>query len=105
MGRVEQLLSTTNGGSNFEISIGDTVKVIAEAMGADIEIVSDAQRLRPEKSEVERLYADNSKLIRTTGWTPAYGKLDGFRRGIAETVAWFLEPANLARYKADLYNV
>ena len=94
-----------NLGSNYEISIGDTVKVIAEAMDADIEIVTDEQRLRPEKSEVDRLWASNEKARRLLGWQPSYGSLDGFRRGIAETAAWFREPANLAAYKSDIYNL
>lgn len=94
-----------NIGSNYEISIGDTAKVIAEAMGVQIEIVTDEQRLRPEKSEVDRLWAANDKAARLLGWSPSYGDVHGFRRGIAETVAWFREPANLAAYKADIYNL
>jgi len=94
-----------NLGSNYEISIGDTVKVIAEAMGADIEILTDEQRLRPEKSEVDRLWASNEKAAKLLGWQPSYGGVEGFRRGIAETAAWFREPANLAAYKSDIYNL
>lgn len=94
-----------NAGSGFEISIGDMARLIAEVMGADIEIVEDQQRLRPEKSEVERLFASNEKLRRLTAWTPAHDRLDGFRRGLAETAAWFTAPGNLAAYKADIYNL
>ncbi len=94
-----------NVGSNFEISIGDTARMIAEAVGADVEIVTDAQRLRPAASEVERLWADNAKARDLLGWSPEYAGLDGFRRGIAETVAWFRDPANLAKYKPDEYNI
>jgi len=94
-----------NLGSNYEISIGDTVKVIAEVMRADIEIVTDEQRLRPEKSEVDRLWASNEKAARLLGWRPSYGEIEGFKRGIGETVAWFREPANLAAYKSDIYNL
>ncbi|SEK59330.1 NAD-dependent 4,6-dehydratase LegB [Ectothiorhodospira marina] len=94
-----------NVGSNFEISIGDTVQAIAEVMNAEIEIETDEQRLRPDKSEVERLWADNTRARDLLGWTPAYGGLDGFRRGLAETAEWFTDPANLARYKADQYNL
>jgi len=93
-----------NIGSNFEISIGDTARTIAEAMGTEIEIVSDEQRFRPEKSEVNRLWASNDKARDLMGWQPRYGALDGFRRGLAETVAWFRDPAHLATYKSDLYN-
>ncbi|MFT3858162.1 MAG: NAD-dependent 4,6-dehydratase LegB [Aquabacterium sp.] len=94
-----------NLGSNFEVSIGDTVAAIAQVMHADVEIMTDEQRLRPEKSEVERLWADNAKAQDLLGWKPAYGGMEGFRNGLAETVAWFRQPANLARYKADIYNL
>lgn len=95
----------TNVGSSFEISIGDTAALIAEVMGKEVEIVCDEQRLRPEKSEVERLFASREKAKERMGWEPQYGGRDGFARGLAETVAWFAEPANLARYKADIYNL
>ncbi len=94
-----------NLGSNFEIGIGETAMAIADVMGTEIEIVTDEQRLRPGKSEVERLRADNSKAQRLLGWQPTYGGLGGFRRGLAETVAWFSNPANLTRYKVDRYNL
>lgn len=94
-----------NLGSNFEISIGDTAHAIAEAMGTTIEIVTDDQRLRPEKSEVERLWASNTKAADLLGWKPQFGGRDGFLRGLTETIAWFREPANLVAYKADIYNV
>jgi NAD dependent epimerase/dehydratase len=94
-----------NLGSNFEISIGDTAKLIAEVMNADVEIVSEQVRLRPENSEVERLWADNSKAARIFGWQPAYGGRDGFRRGLVEAVDWFKAPENLRDYKADVYNL
>lgn len=94
-----------NFGSGFEISVGDTVSMIADVMGATVEIETDAQRIRPALSEVERLWADNSKARELMGWSPAYGGRDGMRRGIAETVAWFTDPANLAQYKSNLYNI
>lgn len=94
-----------NFGSNFEISIGDTARLIAEVMGVEIEIQTDEVRFRPVNSEVERLWADNSKARRVLGWQPEYPGRDGFSRGLAETVEWFSEPGNLAGYKADLYNI
>lgn len=94
-----------NLGSNFEISIGDTARTIAEVMGTKIEIQTDEQRLRPEKSEVERLWASNEKAKKLLDWSPRYAGLDGFRRGLSETVSWFSEPANLASYKSHLYNL
>jgi NAD dependent epimerase/dehydratase len=94
-----------NFGSNFEISVGDTAQLIAEAMGVEIEIVTDEARLRPEKSEVERLWASNEKAAELFQWSPAYGGRDGFKRGLQETAAWFQEPKNLQAYKADIYNL
>lgn len=94
-----------NAGSNFEISIGDTVNTIAEVIGCPYEIVTDEARLRPAASEVDRLWAANSKAKKLLGWQPEYGGLDGFRRGIGETVEWFRDPANLSRYKSDIYNL
>jgi NAD dependent epimerase/dehydratase len=94
-----------NVGSNFEISIGDTARTIAEVMNTEIEIVNDEQRMRPKKSEVERLWADNTKAEELLGWRPAYSGLEGLRCGLSETVAWFTEPSNLLGYKADRYNL
>lgn len=94
-----------NIGSNFEISIGDSARMIAEIMGAEIEIETDAVRLRPEKSEVERLWADNTKARELLGWIPAYGDRAGLRRGLAETIQWFSDPRNLALYKTGVYNL
>lgn len=94
-----------NFGSNFEISVGQTAAMIAEVMGVDLEIVTDEARLRPAGSEVERLWASNSKARELFGWQPTYGGLEGFRRGIGETVKWFTKTENLARYKSDIYNL
>jgi dTDP-glucose 4,6-dehydratase len=94
-----------NIGSGFEISIGDTARVIAELMEADIEIITDGIRLRPEKSEVDRLFASAERARQMLGWQPSYAGLEGFKRGLAETIKWFREPANLATYNAEIYNV
>jgi len=94
-----------NVGSNFEISVGDTARLIADVMQQDVEIETDSERLRPERSEVERLWADNSKAKSLLGWGPEYGGEDGFRRGLARTVEWFTRPENLRTYKSDLYNI
>lgn len=92
-----------NAGSEFEISIGDTARAIIDLMGADVRIVTEDQRLRPLASEVERLWADSSLMRSLTGWSPEYGGGEGFRRGLEATIAWFRDPANLARYKTDRY--
>lgn len=94
-----------NIGSNFEISIGDAVQMIAGLMATEVSIETEPVRLRPENSEVERLWADNSRARELLGWTPEYSGRDGFRRGLAETIAWFRDPANLARYRADTYQI
>lgn len=96
---------TVNVGSNFEISIGDLAALIADVMGAEIEIVCDEQRLRPDKSEVERLLADTEKADALFDWAPEYGGLEGFKRGIEETAKWFQNPENLKLYKTDRYNI
>lgn len=94
-----------NVGSNYEISVGDTAKLIAEIMGRDVEFISDEQRIRPAGSEVERLWADNAKARALAGWSPEYPGVEGLRRGLEETIAWFGEPGNLRRYKAGVYNI
>jgi NAD dependent epimerase/dehydratase len=94
-----------NIGSNYEISIGDTVRLISDLMDSSVEIETDEVRLRPDKSEVERLWADNTKAKQLLGWEPQYSGKDGFKRGLAETVAWFTKPENLKAYKAHLYNI
>jgi dTDP-glucose 4,6-dehydratase len=94
-----------NLGSNFEISIGDTAKMIAEVMNKDVSILLDEQRLRPKDSEVDRLYASNLKAKELLDWRPKYGGLEGFKNGLATTVDWFVEPRNLSKYKTDTYNV
>lgn len=94
-----------NFGSNFEISVGDTAMLIAESMNTTIEVVSDDKRLRPKNSEVERLWADNTKAKQLFGWEPKYGGREGFKRGLTETAEWFSDSKNLGFYKPDIYNV
>jgi NAD dependent epimerase/dehydratase len=94
-----------NVGSGFEISIGDTAKLIAEVMNQEITIKTDHIRLRPENSEVERLLADNSKAGVLLKWQPRYAGIDGLRKGLVKTVEWFSNPENLSQYKAGVYNI
>lgn len=94
-----------NIGSNYEISIGETVQAIAEVMGVEVAVETDDIRLRPEKSEVERLWADNGKARRLAQWEPRYAGREGLKRGLRETVEWFTDPDNLRHYKADRYNI
>jgi dTDP-glucose 4,6-dehydratase len=94
-----------NIGSGFEISIGDTVQLIADVMGKNIAIECENQRMRPEASEVFRLCADRTKAQRLLDWQPAYAGLTGLKQGLRRTVDWFSNEQHLARYKAHLYNV
>lgn len=94
-----------NFGSNFEISIESTARLIGEVMGIDFDIVCDEQRLRPAGSEVERLWCDNTLARTLTGWEPEYAGREGMRRGLAETVNWFSNPDNLSQYKTGGYHV
>ena len=97
--------TVTNFGSNFEISIGQVVEAVAEAVGRPLAVQTQAERVRPEGSEVDRLWADNTRARELFGWVPEYGGLDGFHRGIKETVSWFSDPANRAGYKVNHYGV
>ncbi|WP_042775584.1 NAD-dependent 4,6-dehydratase LegB [Sinorhizobium fredii] len=94
-----------NFGSGFEISIGEVANLIAQTMGVDASIVSEEERLRPDLSEVERLFAGIEKARRLTEWSPQYPGRDGFVKGLAETVEWFRTPENLSFYKPDSYMV
>ena len=92
---------TVNIGSNFEISISDTLKIIKDIMKSDVNFVVDKERLRPANSEVERLWCDNSKIQSLTGFKPEIT----IEEGLKKTVDWFLEPKNLKTYKTEIYNI
>jgi NAD dependent epimerase/dehydratase len=94
-----------NIGSNYEVSIGDLVQTITDIMKVEIEIKTDDDRLRPEKSEVERLWADNKKAVQLTSWQPEYAGVEGLKRGLQHTIEWFSDPNNLKRYKTGVYNI
>lgn len=94
-----------NLGSNYEVSIRDTADLIADVMGVQIEVATEDARLRPDGSEVDRLWADNSKAKNLLGWQPAFGGKDGLRRGLAETVQWFTKRENLLMYKTGVYTI
>jgi len=87
--------------SNFEISVRDLLQLIAKIMGADVKFIEDIQRVRPKGSEVFRLWGDNTKIKNLTGFEPTYS----IESGLRETIEWFTKPSNLAKYKADIYNV
>ena len=93
-----------NLGSNFEISIGDTVSEISKLMNVEVKIECDLERKRPENSEVERLWADNSRAKTILNWQPKYEGLSGFQKGLQKTIEWFENPENLAQFKSGIYN-
>ena len=94
-----------NIGSGFEISIGDLTNLIGRTMGKNIVVKQSDKRLRPAKSEVDRLFAGVDKARRLFNWAPAHGGIDGFQKGIEKTAAWFSDPANLVHYADDKFNV
>lgn len=96
---------TINVGSNYEVSIGETVELISKVLDKKVKIVSDENRIRPEKSEVERLWADNTKAKELLKWEPQFGGKEGLKKGLKETAEWFLDERNLKQYKADVYNI
>ena len=91
---------TVNIGSNYEISVGDTLNLIKDLMKSDVTFITEDQRLRPENSEVFRLWCDNSLIHQLTGFKPSFS----IENGLQETINWFLNPENLKKYKPDIYN-
>ena len=92
---------TINIGSNFEISIEDTLNIIKELMNSDVKFISDSERIRPGKSEVFRLWCDNTKIEKLTGFKPVIDINEGLQR----TINWIMKPDNLKHYKSEIYNV
>ena len=92
---------TINIGSNSEISIAETVKLIKELMSSDVTLINDEQRKRPKKSEVFRLCCDNKKINRLVGYNPQVNIKDGLKK----TIDWIIKPENLKIYKSEIYNV
>lgn len=92
--------SDFNIATGTEVSMGDTFRIIASLMDAEVDFVVDPQRLRPSKSEVFRLCGDNRRIAGATGWHSSVS----FEEGLRRTIAWFTEKSNLDRYKTDIYN-
>jgi NAD dependent epimerase/dehydratase len=91
----------TNIGMNQEISMGDLVNLIVDLIGEDVKIVSNQSRIRPAKSEVDRLWCSNTKLMGNTSWAPKYS----LKEGLSAVITWMKNPENIASYKAGQYNV
>ena len=81
------------------------MQLISEIMNVEIEAKQEGQRVRPKKSEVERLWACNQKAKKILDWAPVYGEREGFKKGLEETVAWFADANNLKPYKSNIYNI
>jgi NAD dependent epimerase/dehydratase len=94
-----------NMGSGFEISMGEVVEMLSEISGRQVAVSEDPTRVRPENSEVERLWSDSSKIESVFGWKPAHAGRDGLYRGLEKTYAWFRDNANEAGYDAKRYVV
>ena len=92
---------TVNIGSNFEISIGDTMNLIKELMNSNVSFIIDNQRIRPKKSEVFRLWCDNSKIEKLTGFKPEVS----IQQGLKKTIDWITHADNIKSYKSEIYNV
>lgn len=86
--------------TNTEVSMAETLRIIAELMDADVKWVTDPERLRPSKSEVFRLHGSNEKIRRFTGWRPEMSLRDGLKK----TIDWFTDGDNLKLYKSNIYN-
>lgn len=87
--------------SNQEISMADTLEMIRDVMQSDVRLFTDEKRLRPENSEVFRLWGDNTIITKLTSWQPEYS----MKQGLEETIDWFLKPENLKKYKPGVYNL
>ncbi len=97
----EAVGQVVNIGSNREFSIGETLNMVKDIMNSDVVFVTDQQRLRPKKSEVFRLWCDNTKIKKLTGFKPSFT----LRQGLEKTIDWFSDPNHSAKYKAEIYNV
>ncbi|MBN2829549.1 MAG: NAD-dependent dehydratase, partial [Candidatus Cloacimonetes bacterium] len=83
------------------ITIGQLAREMVDQINPTAKILCDEQRLRPEKSEVNRLFGSNQKIMKLTNWKLKYNLKDG----IGETIDWFSNPENLGQYKPGIYNL
>lgn len=101
----ETIGNVINIGSSFEISIREVTEIILKLIESEAQIVTDGERIRPEKSEVERLWADITKAKELMGWEPTHSGIDGLKRGLTKTISWFAEQDNLKQYKSQICNI
>ena len=94
-----------NIGNNFEISIGDILKIFKNEFNYKFKIKIDKMRIRNKDSEVNRLYSSNIKAKKLLNWEPTYNGRDGFITGLKKTIEWFQNPNNLKFYNSEIYNI
>lgn len=94
-----------NLGTNYEVTIQDLVKLIAEILNVDVKILSNAERVRPKKSEVDRLLCNNIKANKLLDWKPDFYGIKGLKKALIETINWFSVKKNLNLYKSNIYNL
>ncbi len=97
--------TTMNLGTGFEISVASLVQLIAQLMNREISVIQDTQRIRPEKSEVDRLLSDNALVKKLLQWSPTHHGQAGLENGLKETIAWFSDPKYQKMYKSEVYNI
>ena len=94
-----------NMGSGFEVSMGEVLEMIGNISGSPFEVVEDQARIRPQASEVERLWSDSSKMMHTFGWSPEHASREGLVKGLEKTYAWFRDNAGVPGYRPSDYVV
>lgn len=96
---------TINLGTNYDISISDIISLIFEIFEIDLKIISEKQRIRPEKSEVDRLLSDNTLANKLINWSPLLKDREGLKLGLEKTIDWFMKKENLKKYNIKNYNI
>lgn len=94
-----------NLGAGFEISIKETIDIIIKIIGKEVKIIHENKRIRAEKSEVNRLFSNNTLAKNILNWEPIYGDKKGFTKGLEKTINWFSDSKNSSKYKHDIYNI
>ncbi len=94
-----------NLGTGSHFTIKETLKIISKILKKEIKVTLDKKRIRPKKSEVDRLLSNNNKAKKLLNWKPKYSGRKGFYKALEITINWFKNPKNLKLYKTDIYNV
>jgi len=94
-----------NLGTGLSLSMRKTLEIIQLKLGKKLNVEIEKKRLRPKKSEVTQLVSSNIKAKKILGWKPKFSNLNGFKRGLENTITWFKNPENIKYYKSNMYNV